>query len=193
MLLTLLSFGLLAQGPLAQAAVQVPAAEVRGQVELSAAAALASARTAAEEQIKAAIADRAARLAEARRPFWMPDFLTQECVRKSLDEVDAWRSYQIVDRNDDVREHEFGQSWRTTLWIAEDPRRAAAADHQLRAALRQTERVMLAKLGGTAVFWGVLAFACFWLDRLSRGYMTGRLWLLGLALGSAVPTALFLV
>jgi hypothetical protein len=193
MLLTLLSFGLLAQSPAAPAAaLQVPAAQVHGQVELSPAAALASAKAAAEEQIRVAMTERAGRIAQARRPFWMPDFLTQDCVRRSLDDVDAWRCFQIVDQKDDVREHEFGPSFQTTLWIAEDPRRTAVAEQQLRASLRRSERLMLTKLGGTAVFWGLLAFTGFWIDRLSRGYMTGRLWLLGLLLGSAVPGVLFL-
>ena len=195
-LLTLRSCGRLAQGPLAQIAmapVQTATAQVRGAVERSEAAALASARTAAEAQIKSVMTDRAVRIVEARRSFWMPDFLTRDFVRRSLDGFDAWRCFQVVDRSDDVREHEFGRSFRTTLWIAEDPRRTASAEQQLRASLRRGERVMLGKLGATAVFWGVLAFACFWLDRLSRGYMTARLWLVGLLLGGAVPTALFLV
>ena len=36
-------------------------------------------------------------------------------------------------------------------------------------------------------FWLVLAFGYAWLDRLSRGYMTGRLRLLGVLSGVAVP------
>ena len=39
----------------------------------------------------------------------------------------------------------------------------------------------------------VLALGVFWLDRLSRGYMTGRLSLLALAIGAGAPVVLFLV
>ncbi len=38
-----------------------------------------------------------------------------------------------------------------------------------------------------------LVVALGWIDRLSRGYMTGRLWLAGLLAGVAVPAIAFLV
>src|SRR5262249_11641947 len=136
--------GLLAQGPAAWADAPMQAAQVCGQVELNPASALASARAAAEEQIRLAMTEKAGRIVQSRHTFWMPDFLAQDCVRRSLDEVDGWRCFQIVDRKDDVREHEFGPSYQTTLWIAEDPRRSAMAEQQLRTSLRRSERLLLA-------------------------------------------------
>ena len=46
---------------------------------------------------------------------------------------------------------------------------------------------MLLRGGAVAFAWATLALAVGWFDRLSRGYMTGRLRLLGVLLGVAVP------
>ncbi len=197
MLATLLTIGMLAQGP--QAGGTPPpvanalALEVRGQAELDQAAAFSSARLAAEEHFQTAWADRADRLARAQQPFWLPDFLVAETVRRSLRDWDAAAAFRIVDRADKVREHEFGRSFQTTLWVAEDARARQAQENRLRHRLRSAERDLVTKLGATAGLWGLLAFLGFWIDRLSRGYMTGRLLLLGTALGCAVPTVLFLL
>lgn len=193
MLATLLTLGLIAQGPMARGDGPVPAFEVRGEAELSPAAALASAQAAAAAHAQATWAVRAERIAAEHGAPWMPDFLVRDSLRRSLLQVDATGCFEVVDRSDRARDHDFGPSYQTTLWIVEDPRRAQAAERRVRAALRQLERSTVAKLAGTAVFWGFVAFACAWLDRLSRGYMTWRLRLLGLLVGCAVPAALFLV
>jgi hypothetical protein len=199
MLATILTLGVLSQATFASAhAAASPgdpvreAMAIRGDAELSPGEALASARRKAEEQARATWAQRAERLNEALRPFWLPAVFTRQATDRWLADLPIERTLRIVDREDRQREHEFGTSWQTTLWVAEDPRAVEAGERQLRQALRRTEKITLAKSGATVAFWAVLGFALGWLDRLSRGYMTGRLRLLGLLFGSVIPAILFL-
>ena len=66
-------------------------------------------------------------------------------------------------------------------------------EQRLRAELRKLERSTAVKAGGVAAGWVFLALLLSWLDRLSRGYMTGRLRTIGVLGGLLMPTALFLV
>ena len=91
------------------------------------------------------------------------------------------------------REHEFGSSFQTTLWVREDAVAAGKVDREVRQALTQLRWRTLAMAGGTVVFWAVLALVLSWVDRLSRGYMTGRLGVVGVLLGSAVPAVAFVL
>ena len=67
------------------------------------------------------------------------------------------------------------------------------SEQSLRSTLQRLERTTVVKYGGIAVGWTALAVLLGWIDRLSRGYMTWRLRLVGLLGGLAVPTVLFLV
>jgi hypothetical protein len=77
--------------------------------------------------------------------------------------------------------------------VAEDPRAVQRSEQSLRSTLQRLERATVVKYGGIAVGWTALVVVLGWLDRLSRGYMTGRLRLVGVLGGLAVPTVLFLV
>jgi hypothetical protein len=171
----------------------VAAVAVRGDAELSAAAAMASAQARVEEHVQALWRERAERTVAAQRPFWLPELLTDQAVRRWLADLPTAQLVQVVDREDREREHEFGNSWQTTLWVAEDRHQQSRAEQRLRRALRAAEHETAWKYGGIAVGWTVLIFGLGWFDRLSRGYMTGRLRLAGLLLGLAVPAAAFLV
>ena len=59
--------------------------------------------------------------------------------------------------------------------------------------LRNLERSTIFKVGGMTVTWVFLALLLSWMDRLSRGYMTGRLRAIGVLGGLLMPAALFLV
>ncbi|MBK8096679.1 MAG: hypothetical protein IPK26_06200 [Planctomycetes bacterium] len=200
MLATILSLGLLVQASFAGNAAAMPAGDpsadavaIRGDAELTPAAALTSARRKAEELFRQAWTERARRLADGVRPFWLPAVFTRQATDRWLANLPVDRALRIVDREDKRRDHEFGASWQTTLWVVEDARAIEVGERQLRQELRRCERQTLAKSGATIAFWAVLGFAIGWLDRLSRGYMTGRLRLLGLLLGAGVPTLLFLL
>lgn len=171
----------------------VAAVAVRGDAELSPAAALASAKARVDEHLRTLWRQRAERLVAAQRPFWVPRLVTEEAIRRWLAELPTAGLARVVDREDRQRAHEFGDSWQTTLWVAEDGSTEQRLMDRLRSELRAAERATALKYAGTAVGWALLVLAGAWFDRLSRGYMTGRLVIAGLLLGLLVPASLFLV
>lgn len=169
------------------------AVAVSGDTELSPADALASAELRVDEHIRSLWQERAKRAASRQSPFWMPQTLTDNTVRRWLGDLSVPRLIKQVNRDDKERVHEFGNSYQTTLWIAEDREMVERGESRLRAALHRLERTTAVKAGGIAAGWVFLALLLGWLDRLSRGYMTGRLRAIGVLGGLLVPAALFLV
>lgn len=110
---------------------------VRGDAELSPAEALVSAKRKAEEHVRDLWQDRAEQAFSGRRPFWLPDLLAREAMRRWLAELPIEQMATYVDREDRQREHEFGSSYQTTLWVAEEPRLVANSERLLRRATRQ--------------------------------------------------------
>ncbi|MBX3462504.1 MAG: hypothetical protein KF830_04995 [Planctomycetes bacterium] len=178
--------------PQAPHAVAAAAVAVRGDTELTAAEAYASACRRAEEHVRTRWSDRA-RAALARRPFWVPAGLAERTVGRWIDDLPLAESLRLVDRDDREREHEFGHSYQTTLWVVEEPDRVGSWERLLREHLRQLEQSTALRFGGIAGAWVLLALTVGWLDRLSRGYMTGLLRGLGLAAAAAVPAITFLL
>lgn len=175
------------------AVVVADAVVVRGDAELDPATAFASARRKAEEHVRALWSERAERALAAQRPFWMPDLIAQQAVRRWLFDLPIEQIVRLVDREDREREHEFGNSYQTTLWVAEEPRLVLQGERQLRRELQKLERTTAIKYGSVVAGWVVLGVLVGWFDRLSRGYMTGRLRLVGLLCGAAFPALAFLV
>lgn len=182
----------LPQEPVASSTATAAVA-VRGDAELNPAAAFASAQTRVEDHVRTVWRDRAERAVEHHRPFWLPQLLTDEAVRRWLADLPVHQLVQVVDREDREREHEFGNSYQTTLWVAEDPGQQQRGEQRLRSELRRLERTTAAKVGGVAAGWTAMIVLLGWIDRLSRGYMTGRLRLVGLLAGLAMPAIAFLV
>ena len=79
----------------------------------------------------------------------------------------------------------------TTSEVA--PEQVVAIEQALRAAVRGLRHRTLLKAGCVLVGWLGLALLLCWVDRLSRGYMTGRLWAIGLLCSAALPSLLFFV
>lgn len=193
MLEVLLSASLAVACPQAPTAVAATAVAVRGDAELTPADAYASARRRAEQHLRDQWVQRAETAVTTRRPFWLPAPLVERELQRWVDDLPLDRYASFVDREDRERAHEFGNSYQTTLWVAEAPQSVVHGEQELRQQLRRLERATAMKFGGIAGSWFVLAVAIAWLDRLTRGYMTGTLRVLGLAAGAAVPTFLFLV
>lgn len=189
LLLSTCLLGLPPQGP----ATAASAVAVRGDAELTPAAAFASARTKVDEHVRALWRERAERAVQYQRPFWVPELLGDETVRRWLADLQVSQLVSCVDREDREREHEFGNSYQTTLWVAEDPHAVQRGEQRLRGELRRLERTTAYKYGGIAAGWTLLVMVLGWLDRLTRGYMTGRLRVAGLIGGVAVPVIAFLV
>lgn len=166
---------------------------VRGDTELSPADAMASAELRVDEHIRSLWQERAKRAASRQSPFWMPQVLTDKTVRRWLGDLPVRRLIKQVNRDEKERVHEFGNSYQTTLWITEDQEMVERSERQLRAELHRLESSTAVKAGGVATGWVFLALLFGWLDRLSRGYMKGRLCAIGVIGGLLVPTALFLV
>lgn len=196
MLGLLLSWFVVGGAPQAPQGPQVHPADavaVRGETELDPAAAFASARRKAAEHVRDGWSLRADEALDQHRPFWLPDFLAQEAVRRWLADLPIDDLVKVVDREDRQREHEFGSSYQTTLWVTEEPRAVQRGERDLKNRLRRLERTTAVKYGGVAAGWIVMALAVGWLDRLSRGYMTGRLRAIGFLGGLALPVLAFLV
>lgn len=197
MLGSLLVLALVPQQPVLTAAT--PEAPVRATVavegapELSPMEAVASARERAVDGLRRRWEERARDLAEDARPFWMPGFFADRAVRRWLADLEPSRGLVVHDRRDEHRLHGWGESWQTTLVVSEDDRYRQRAERTLRWRLRGAEERLLWTGGGTIAFWGLLTLVLGWLDRLSRGYMSGRLTLLGVGLGTVVPAIAFLV
>ncbi len=192
MLEILLTASLAIVSPQGPNVVGADAVAVRGDTELSQAKAFASARQRAEEHVRAQWAERAAHAMALRRPFWLPQALADRAVQTWLADLPIDECLRLVDREDRERTHEFGNSYQTTLWVTEEPRQVKQGERELRQRLRDLERTTVVKYGGIAAAWAALVAAIAWVDRLSRGYMTGTLRLLGLLAGGAVPLFLFL-
>lgn len=202
MLRTLFAFALLAvpghgqqicRSDRDQAPVEVEAVAVRGSTELSAAESFQSARVAALAHADSVWRERADRIADQVRPIWLPQVFCDRAVAHWLARRTPERELLVVDREDRERDHEFGKSYQTTLWIAEDPAVVARGETQLRRELHAARRFAVALGGGTVGLWAVLAFLVGWFDRLSRGYMTGRLWTCALLVGASAPVLAFLL
>ena len=178
----------LVQDPVAHAAVAV-----RGDTELSPAAAYASARTRVADHVRTVWQERAETAVARQRPFWLPEVIADAAVQRWLATLPTEQLVRTVDREDREREHEFGTSIQTTLWVAEEPRAVARSERSLQSLLAGLERRTAGKFGITALTWVLLVVLLGWIDRLSRGYMTGRLTLAGLLAAVATPAVLFLV
>ncbi len=166
---------------------------VRGTAELDPARAYETAHREAVSRLRERCEARAEQLIQEAAPAWLPTFVTDQEVRRWLARMDLEDGLRILDRADRERQHDFGLSYQTSLLVAEDSSFLSRAERRLGQQLRRAEKTFVVRSGVTLGLWIFLALGVFWLDRLSRGYMTGRLSLLALAIGAGAPVVLFLV
>ena len=165
---------------------------VEGALELSRGEAEASATDLARDAHRERLRGHGRDLAQRLAPFWLPQLLVRG-------EVEAWAlreeratPIRVVSRETSVRQYSYGKAYQTTLHVADDARGGRSAEAWLERRLEHAARLLLAKCGGIAVFWGLLAFLSSWFDRLTRGYMTWRLRLIAFGLGGIVPALVLL-
>lgn len=192
MLAALIAVGCLTLSPQDPAHV-ASAVAVRGTAELSPAEAFQAARDAAEQHVRDNWRRRAEALVALRSPFWIPDFLLQDRIQQWLVDLPVASLTQVVDREDRERQHEFGNSYQTTLWIAEEPRGVVAGEQRLRGELKRFQRTTAVRYASIVGGWALIGLLVAWFDRLSRGYMTGRLRLLGTGLAASLPYLAFVL
>lgn len=174
------------------AAAAAEAFVVHGTPELDPRVATDAAMAEARESLRTRLLDQAATLVAGQAPAWMPAFLTDKVAHNWVARQDLGKALQVIDRDHKVRDHGFGKSYQAYLLVREDTHWLERESGRLALDLRRSAKTFaggcLAVVGG----WALLALVLFWLDRASRGYMTGRLWLLGLVLGAAFPSFLLL-
>ena len=91
-----------------------------------------------------------------------------------------------------VRDHSFAKSYQGFL-LLEEPDAMKTVPRSLGARLSSAKEGFIRRCGAIGALWGLLALAAFWLDRLTRGYMTARLALLALVAGAAGPVIIMLL
>ncbi len=168
---------------------------VRGSVELTPAAADAAAGTLVEERARTLLEDRGRGLMARVAPCWFPAFCRDQLLRRWLLGCDPETALRVIDRERVEHDHgSLGTSYRTALVVESDEQTLGKHLSRLRRQIPRAAETFAVKCGAIAGFWALLGIVIGWLDRLSRGYMTWRLRLLGLIAGSAAPAvALFLV
>jgi hypothetical protein len=123
----------------------------------------------------------------------MPEFLQDRVIERWIGDRLQKEEERLLDKELVVRDHGFAQSYQAFLLVdrprAEDD---SAPLRRLRQKMISMESAVIEKGLASVGLWGVLALIVFWLDRLTRGYMTGRLYTLGVLVGVAVPTVLLL-
>ena len=168
---------------------------VRGTVELTPAAADAAAVALVEERARNLLEDRGRGLMARVAPCWLPSFCRDQVLRRWLVGCDPETTLRVVDRQRLDHDHgSLGTSYRTALVVESDEQTLGKHLSRLRRQVPRAAETFAIKCGAIAGFWALLGLAIGWLDRLSRGYMTWRLRMLGLLAGSVAPgVALFLV
>ena len=169
---------------------QPNSAVVAGTPELSRSEAWRSASLRAIEQRQDQLkAFASARLAVAG-DSWIPDFVTQQAVRAwSGEQMEGYR-LRVLDRDLLVRNHGFGQSFQAFLLLDRGVPGARHGAQALEQCLADARAKFTFQCGGVLGWWGLMALLAFWLDRLTRGYMTGRLFVLGSGLALLAPILL---
>ena len=170
----------------------VDAVVVSGTPELNPKAALDAAMREAHDGARARLAEHGAEVIRARAPFWLPAFVSDPVLRRWVDARSPAAMLQVLDQEQRVRDHGFGNSYQAFLLVREDSQQTTSGDRQLGSELQRAQKLFLGKCAGVAVGWALLGLIFSWLDRLSRGYMTMRLFAIGGAVATIVPAFLFL-
>jgi hypothetical protein len=167
---------------------------VRGTVELSPAEADAAAESLLAERARGLLAERGSAVVDAAAPAWLPSFTRRQILHRWLTGIDNGQMLRVVEHGRVQHDHGgLGSSFRTELVVEPEPEHIGRSLSRLRRQVPAAAEVFAVKCGGILAFWVVLAAAIAWLDRLSRGYMTWRLRLLGLVAGSTLPAAVLLL
>ena len=170
----------------------LPPTVVRGTVELSEQEADAAAWDQLLERVGGDVRTRAERVIAGGAPAWFPAFCRDQLVEGWMAGLDLRQCLRVTDRARQPRDHgSLGRSFRTTLTAEVDVRRLDHALASLQRKLRSASRGFLTNCAAVLGSWLCLAGLVAWLDRQSRGYMTGRLRLLAILAGVLVPCVVF--
>ena len=184
----------------AQAVSDVPreaeaglAVTVVGDLELSRADADRAAMRAARDMRRGQLQRVGQELAARHAAFWLPGVLVDGEVDRWVTRTERRSPVSVMSRDTQVFTYSYGEAFRTSLHLEDGPLFDQAAELEMERGVRWLGRLILAKIGGITVFWGLLAFISCWFDRLTRGYMTWRLRGIAAALGVVVPPVVLLI
>ena len=166
---------------------------VSGMPELTPKEAWDSANARVREQRQERLVEAGRRYLEREAPAWLPDFVGNRVLREWCTEQGSRPSDEILDRDLLVRDHDFTRSYQGFLLVEERRGLVNASPRSLERKLRSAQGAFIRRCGATCMFWGLLALGAWWLDRLTRGYMTVRLRLLALAGGVVGPVLIMLL
>ena len=165
-----------------------------GTTELSAHEAWSSVTQRVVDDQRERLRDLAAKQAEATGSWWLPRCFRERAVQSWAEEQLRRYKPRVLDRELQTREHGgIGRSYQAFLLLEDVDAGTVTRTRGLARSLEREERRFLARCGGTVGLWGLLALVLGWIDRITRGYMTGRLWLIGGLLGLCGPIALVLL
>ena len=203
MLLMTVAMGLLMQGPQQMEMknwvdhghdpAQPDAYAVSGTPELSRKEAWAAVQRQALEDHKNRVRDVAEAQAAAISSKWLPGFVREKVVTEWTRDQLRRVAPKIVDRDLIVRDHGFGQSYQAFLLLDDVDSQQLRKRGRLTDLLRREEKRFVFKFGGMLGLWGLLALVMTWIDRLTRGYMTKRLYAIGALLALIGPALLVLL
>ena len=127
---------------------------------------------------------------EAGSSGWLPGFVRDRVVTDWTREQMRRVQPKVLDRDMIVRDHGFGRSYQAFLLIDEIATGQLQRRGGLARRLKAEEERFVMKSGAMVGLWGLLALFVMWIDRLTRGYMTKRLYALGTLLALAGPALL---
>ncbi len=165
---------------------------VSGLPELSRKAAWDSVRARAREDRQERLVEAGRRYVDQHVPVWLPGFVSERVLREWRIDQGQRRQLSELDRDMIVRDHAFAKSYQGFL-LLEEPSGVDTVSSTLGPRLSNASRDFIGRCGAICALWGILALGAFWLDRLTRGYMTARLTLLAMVVGTAGPVLIMLV
>ncbi len=166
---------------------------ITGSPELSREAARASARSHAKAQLNSNLQVAAVNYLQHNPQGYLPESRVSAVLEQwCWQETQQWQP-TILKAQMEVRDHRFGQSYQEELLLKGIEAELPAALARLQGQMASARYWFFGKWG--AVLMGLTATGVlgFWLDRMTRGYMTGRLALLFSGLAMAGSSIAFLL
>lgn len=160
---------------------------VEGPVELSPAAADAAALDSALTQLRSDLERRTATVLARVKPQWLPAPVARRLADEWLARQDPAEAMRVVDKDQTVRDHGSFASYQTELVVSHDERALSRMFAGLGGEMRRRGKLLAFVASGAAGLWSVLLLAYWWLDRITRGYMSWRLRFLCAGMGIVAP------
>lgn len=152
---------------------------VRGPVELSSTEAMRS----AEEAVRAAILERFGQSWRAERAFWVPESRVEAALAQRLRRL-TLPGGVVRAQPVEAIETTFGTGYRQSYHVALDANNARHIRGTGLRCVRHINEEFAARYGAMGAVWLVLFLLGFGVDRATRGWLTGRIAVAAVGMGS---------